>query len=88
MSNCEKSTKELLNKLTEDQKKSIEAVAMDMWAPFMTVANEVLPDADIVHDKFHIKAYLNKAVDAVRREEHTELLKEKDSTLKKKNIYF
>ena len=61
---------------------------MDMWAPFMTVANEVLPDADIVHDKFHIKAYLNKAVDAARREEHTELLKEKDSTLKKTKYIF
>ena len=79
----EESTKELLNKLTADQKKSIEAVAMDMWAPFITIVREVLPDADIVHDKFHIKAYLNKAVDAVRREEHKELLKEKDSTLKK-----
>ena len=79
----EESTRELFNKLTEDQKKSIEAVAMDMWAPFITIVHEVLPDADIVHDKFHIKAYLNKAVDAVRREEHKELLKEKDSTLKK-----
>jgi len=43
---------------------------MDMWAAFESAVNEKLPNADIVHDKFHISAYLNKAVDDVRKEEH------------------
>jgi transposase len=33
-----------------------------------------LPEADIVHDKFHIAKYLGEAVDKVRRSEHKSLL--------------
>ena len=42
----------------------------------------MLPNADIVHDKFHISAYLNKAVDDVRKAEHRALMKEGDETQK------
>jgi transposase len=69
----EESSKELLNKLPEKQRESIEAVTMDMWPAYIKSTNEILPNADIVHDKFHIKGYLNKAVDSVRRQEHIEL---------------
>jgi transposase len=79
----EKVAKELLNKIPEVQRDSIEAVTMDMWPAYMNAVHEVLPDADIVHDKFHIKGYPNKAVDIVRRQEHAGLLKENDDTLKK-----
>ena len=79
----EEAATKLLNKIPEDKRDSIEAVTMDMWPAYMNSVNSVLPDADIVHDKFHIKGYLNKAVDIVRRKEHAELLKEKDETLKK-----
>lgn len=77
----EEAAKELLNKIPEDKRNLIEAVTMDMWPAYMNSVYEILPDADIVHDKFHIKCYLNKAVDIVRRQEHAELLKEKDDTL-------
>jgi transposase len=74
---------ELLNSIPSTQRDSIEAVTMDMWASYINSVGKILPNADIVHDKFHIKGYLNKAVDLVRRQEHTELLKEKDTTLTK-----
>jgi len=47
----------------------IELVAMDMWQPFMNAVGEIIPDADIVHDKFHTAKYLNKGVDNVRKQE-------------------
>jgi len=74
--------KELLDTLSEEQKLGIKAVAMDMWAAYEKAVNEKLPNADIVHDKFHISSYLNKAVDDVRKEEHRSLMKEGDDTLK------
>jgi len=74
--------KELLDTLSEEQKLGIRAVAMDMWAAYENAVNEKLPNADIVHDKFHISSYLNKAVDDVRKEEHRRLMKEGDDTLK------
>ena len=72
----------LLDTLTGEQRLGVKAVAMDMWAAFEKAVNLMLPNADIVHDKFHIRAYLNKAVDDVRKAEHRALMKEGDDTLK------
>jgi transposase len=68
--------------LTEDQKKGVEAVAVDMWEPFITTIREQAPQADVVHDRYHVSAYLNEAVDKVRRQEHKELLDQGEETLK------
>lgn len=51
----------------------IEAVAMDMWEPFIKSVRENLPLADIVHDKFHVAQHLGEGVDKVRRQESREL---------------
>ena len=72
----------LLETLGEEQKAGVRAVAMDMWNAYENAVRSVLPHADIVHDKFHVSAYLNKAVDDVRKEEHRQLMKEGDETLK------
>jgi len=74
--------RELFETLSEEQRAGVEAVAMDMWAAFENAATELLPNADIVHDKFHVSAHLNKAVDQVRKEEHRELMSAGDDTLK------
>jgi transposase len=68
--------------LTPEQKQSVEAVAVDMWEPFIQSIQEAVPEADIVHDKFHVSKYLGEAVDKVRRQEHKELLAQGDETLK------
>lgn len=41
-----------------------------------------VPQAALVHDKFHIARHLNEAVDKVRRQENKELLAAGDETLK------
>ena len=74
---------ELLETLTPEQRGGVKAVAMDMWGPYEKAVRAVLPQADIVYDKFHVSAYLNKAVDAVRKEEHRELTQRGDDTLKR-----
>jgi len=68
--------------LEEKQLAQVEAVAMDMAGFYAAAAQEAVPQAAIVHDKFHISMLLNKAVDQVRRHEHRELQKEQDDTLK------
>jgi transposase len=67
--------------LTPTQKQGVEAVAVDMWEPFIQTIHKEVPQADIVHDKFHVSKYLGEAVDKVRRQEHKELLAEGDATL-------
>lgn len=55
--------------LSSKQLDGISLVTMDMWKPFMLAVTEVIPQADIIHDKFHTIKYLNNAVNEVRKEE-------------------
>ena len=70
--------------LTPRQRTGIEAVAMDMWAPYIEATARSLPQAEqkIVFDRFHIMSHMGKAVDAVRRQEHHALLAVGDERLK------
>ena len=61
--------------LSKTQRSEVESVSMDMWQAFMTSAGENAPNAEIVHDKFHISKYLGEAVDKVRRAENKILKK-------------
>jgi transposase len=62
--------------LTEAQRTGIEAVAMDMWEPYIKATREGLPagEARIVFDRFHIMREMTKAVDTVRKQEHRAFL--------------
>lgn len=73
----------LFEGLTEEQLKEVKAIAMDMWRAYIKAAESHVPNADIVHDRFHISQHLNQAIDKVRRQEHQVLSSQKDDTLKK-----
>lgn len=77
----EESADHLWKTLSEEQIKKIEAVAIDMSQAFENTVRSHAPDAEIVHDKFHISKHLNEAVDKVRRQEHKALKKEGDDRL-------
>ena len=79
-SSCEQA---ITGALSKKQQGWVEAVSMDMWPAYINAVEQVLPDSDIVHDRFHIAAHLNQAVDLVRKEEHRRLLSEGDERLKK-----
>jgi transposase len=62
----------LTSAFTDTQRHSMRTVSMDMWKAYINSAKNNLPNAEIVHDKFHLIAYLNKCMDQVRRREVTE----------------
>ena len=68
--------------LSPRQRDSVEAVAMDMWPAYMKAAEIRVPDADAVHDCFHVAKHPGEAVDAVRKAGHRALMKQGDDTLK------
>jgi len=72
----------IANALSERQRAMVCGVAMDMSAAYEAAVRRMLPDADIVHDKFHIAKLLSDAVDKTRRREHGRLSKAGDTTLK------
>jgi len=61
--------------LTPTQRDGIEAVAMDMWEPYVQATLTCLPLARdrIVFDRFHIMKQMNHALDRVRLAEHRKL---------------
>ncbi len=68
--------------LTESQQSQVTAVALDMWKAYANAVAATLPDAVIVHDRFHVSQHLNEAVDKVRRQENKQLIQLGDDRLK------
>lgn len=65
-----KAVTKLIDKaLTPKQQTQVKTISMDMWKAYLTVSKEKLINAEIVHDRFHLVQYLNKAIDKVRRRE-------------------
>ncbi len=58
------------NGMTDEQKENIEAVAMDMWDPFIKSTKECLPNAKIVFDLFHVVKAFGRVIDKVRNIEY------------------
>ena len=65
-----KTLKRFFNKLSISQRKRIEAVAMDMWDPYIKAVKDKLPNARIVFDLFHVVANFNRVIDKVRNSEY------------------
>ncbi len=69
--------------LTDTQRSALEAIAMDMWEPYVQATRAQVPGADqkIVFDRFHCAKHLNEGVDRVRRAEQRDLRAEGDTRL-------
>ncbi len=52
--------------MTDKQRQRLEAVAMDMWQPYIVSVEEAVPHVKIVFDLFHVVAAFNKVIDKVR----------------------
>jgi len=72
----QKSAEKALGSLPAEQRAQLQVVALDMWPAFMNAATTQAPNAELVHDRFHVMKHLNEAVDKVRKQEHAELSKE------------
>jgi transposase len=61
--------------LTSEELAGIEAVAMDMWEPYVNSVRDHLPapETKIVFDRFHIMKHMGEALDTVRKQEHRAL---------------
>jgi transposase len=70
-------------RFTEDERRTIEAVALDMWDPYVNSVLAHVPGGaeKIVFDRFHIMQHMGEAVNDVRKHEHRELLSEGDDSL-------
>lgn len=49
--------------------RAVQAVCMDLWAPYLNSVRRHLKNAAVVFNKFHVYTYLSEAIEAVRRHE-------------------
>jgi transposase len=66
---------QLLASLPEPVREAVEAVCVEMSGHFGATVRAGLPQAAVVHDRFHLSTNLNEAVAAVHREENRRLQK-------------
>lgn len=74
--------KEFFDSLTEDQRRHIEAIAMDMWDPYIKAVKECCPNASIVFDQFHVVRAFGRVIDKVRNTEYRKANKEDREVIK------
>jgi transposase len=76
--NSRESLEILLNGLNKQQRRGVEAIAIDMHDPYRLAVEGAFraPRPAIVHDRFHIVAQMNKALNDVRISEARELADE------------
>ena len=57
---------EFLNSIPKDAKDSIKEVCIDLKSSYKTVVNQLMPQADLIADRFHVEQLANRMVDSVR----------------------
>jgi transposase len=69
--------------LSYEQREGIEAVALDIWDPYIASVKVHVPQAEdkIVFDRYHLMTHMGKAVDDVRKKEHRALKQRGNETL-------
>lgn len=70
-----------LKKVAKKARK-IQAVAMDMSRSYSSAVTKNLPHVDIVFDRYHIMALMNKAIEKLRREQQKDLSGDEQKALK------
>jgi transposase len=70
--------------LSTEQLRGIRAIALDMWDPYIKSIRYHVSDSEskMVFDRFHVMKHIGKAVDDVRKEEHRQLMKDGNDSLK------
>ena len=62
--------------------RKLKAIAMDMSAAYISAVKEILPDIDIVFDRFHVQGLMSKAIDDIRRRQQSTLTADQTKALK------
>lgn len=65
-----------LKQLPAERREAIRTVCTDMWEGYVSAVGEVLPQATIVIDRFHVACHYRQAVDELRKKEVRRLRQE------------
>ena len=58
----------------------IEEVSIDLWKPYKTLVEKIMPDAQVVADRFHVMKQVNNELDTERKKQKYEVAHPKKQT--------
>lgn len=76
-------TEMLTNSFSQEKLDEVNTVSLDMWKAYLSSVQEILPNAEVIHDRFHLVKYLNDAINKVRNRE----VKENEILRKSKYVF-
>ena len=83
-------TKEILEselkKWGEELLNKIEEVSIDLWRGYQTIVEELMPNAEVVADRFHVMKQINEELDGQRKKERRKINKIEKKEEKEKKI--
>lgn len=74
--------KRFFHMLSRRQRRRVEAIALDMWDPYIKAVRHYCPTARIVFDLFHVKKEFGKEINKVRNQEYRNASEEERGILK------
>lgn len=77
---------EYLRSLDSEILSQIEEVSIDLWRPYKTVVEELIPNAQVVADRFHVMKQINEELDEQRKFEKRQAAKLKDKKEREKKV--
>ncbi|MHC5775735.1 ISL3 family transposase [Nostoc sp.] len=69
---------EYLSSLGSEVLNQIEEVSIDLWMPYKSLIQEMLPNAQVVADRFHVMKQINQELDERRKQEKRAAVKIKN----------
>jgi transposase len=69
---------EYLSSLGSEVLNQIEEVSIDLWIPYKSLIQEMLPNAQVVADRFHVMKQINQELDERRKQEKRAAVKIKN----------
>src|SRR3972149_9600068 len=78
----EDTLKNFFSGMTNEQRQKIEAIAMDMWDPYIHAVKNHVPHVKIVFDLFHVVSSFGKVIDKIRNAEYQKASKEDKKVFK------
>ena len=64
--------------------REIEFVSIDLWKPYRSLVEKLMPNAVVVADRFHVMKQINEELDEQRKAQRREVKKEKSKKKKEK----
>jgi transposase len=61
-----------LQSLGNEVLEPIEEVSIDLWKPYKSLVKELMPNADVTIDRFHVMKQVNDELDATRKQQKKE----------------